>query len=225
MPGPEPRAIPPLAQLALTVILFNQAANLEFQPHPGARAGGAAAADRGHSADGDAGRTDGGGTASGAAVVGGGCLAAVVAPTEVALIEALMDDRRIPERVRHALSVESGFYDGFALAILLTALGAGLRAGRPQRRQLGVVDIQHRVPVPDRRCSRRPGRRRGGVRSRRRDWMSDIWGQLAALALAFVCFAVGERMEASGFVAAFTGGLAFSFGDRAGWATAVHPGS
>ena len=37
------------------------------------------------------------------------CLAAVVAPTEVALIEALMDDRRIPERVRHALSVESGF--------------------------------------------------------------------------------------------------------------------
>src|ERR1700758_500852 len=39
-------------------------------------------------------------------------LAVIVAPTEVALIEALLDDRRIPERVRHALSVESGFYDG-----------------------------------------------------------------------------------------------------------------
>ena len=50
------------------------------------------------------------------------CLAAIVAPTEVALIDALLEDRRIPERVRHALSVESGFYDGFALAALLAAL-------------------------------------------------------------------------------------------------------
>jgi sodium/hydrogen antiporter len=50
------------------------------------------------------------------------CLAVIVAPTEVALIDALLEDRRIPERVRHALSVESGFYDGFALAALLAAL-------------------------------------------------------------------------------------------------------
>jgi sodium/hydrogen antiporter len=40
------------------------------------------------------------------------CVAAIVAPTEVALIDALLEDRRIPERVRHALSVESGCYDG-----------------------------------------------------------------------------------------------------------------
>src|ERR1700760_3824203 len=50
------------------------------------------------------------------------CLAAIVAPTEVALIDALLEDKRIPERVRHALSTESGFYDGFALAALLAAL-------------------------------------------------------------------------------------------------------
>lgn len=31
------------------------------------------------------------------------CLAAIVAPTEVALIDALLEDKRIPERVRHAL--------------------------------------------------------------------------------------------------------------------------
>jgi NhaP-type Na+/H+ or K+/H+ antiporter len=50
------------------------------------------------------------------------CTAVIVAPTEVALIDALLDDRRIPEQVRHALSTESGFYDGFALAALLGAL-------------------------------------------------------------------------------------------------------
>ncbi|MGZ6778160.1 MAG: cation:proton antiporter domain-containing protein, partial [Mycobacterium sp.] len=50
------------------------------------------------------------------------CLAAIVAPTEVALIDALLDDERIPVRIRHALSTESGFYDGFALAAMLAAL-------------------------------------------------------------------------------------------------------
>src|ERR1700742_3304848 len=50
------------------------------------------------------------------------CLAVIVAPTEVALVDALLEDRRIPERVRHALSIESGLYDGFALAGLLAAL-------------------------------------------------------------------------------------------------------
>ena len=44
--------------------------------------------------------------------------------------------------------------------------------------------------------------------------MSDTWAQLATLALAFVCFQLGEWMEASGFVAAFSGGLAFSFISR-----------
>lgn len=50
------------------------------------------------------------------------CLATVVAPAEVALIDALLADTRIPERIRQTLSAESGFYDGFALAALLGAL-------------------------------------------------------------------------------------------------------
>ena len=50
------------------------------------------------------------------------CLAVIVAPTEVALVDALLEDRRIPDRVRHALSIESGLYDGFALAALLAVL-------------------------------------------------------------------------------------------------------
>ena len=40
--------------------------------------------------------------------------------------------------------------------------------------------------------------------------MSDTWAQLATLALALVCFEVGERLHGSGFVAAFAGGLAYS---------------
>ena len=209
--GPGTEGYTVLAQLALTVILFNQAAKLRF----------------------DRIRVHGSVTLR-LLVVGipltvvlgaltatallpvlpwweAVCLAAIVAPTEAALIEALLDDRRIPERVRHALSVESGFYDGFALAILLIALGLASRRTDPAdghwMRFIFATEVLSLVAGATIGLA-------GGlvVRwSRRRGWMSDTWAQLATLALALVCFQIGERIEASGFVAAFTGGLAFSF--------------
>ena len=138
------------------------------------------------------------------------CLAVIVAPTEVALIDALLDDSRIPERVRHALSVESGFYDGFALAALLAALALaseqthhapGRWAWFAFRTEFVSVAVGVVIGVI------------GGVvisRSGARGWMSDTWAQLATLALALVCFGVGERLHASGFVTAFAGGLAYA---------------
>ena len=48
------------------------------------------------------------------------------------------------------------------------------------------------------------------ARSQKREWMST-WAQLATLAVALVCFQVGEGLHGSGFVAAFAGGLAFAF--------------
>lgn len=138
------------------------------------------------------------------------CLAVIVAPTEAALIDALLEDRRIPERVRNALSVESGFYDGFALAALLAALAfASAQTDHAVQRwawfavrgelvsaAVGiVVGLAGAVVIS---------------RSHARRWMSDTWAQLATVALALVCFGIGERLHASGFVAAFAGGLAYA---------------
>jgi len=139
------------------------------------------------------------------------CLAAIVAPTEVVLIDALIEDKRIPGRVRHALSTESGFYDGFALATVLAALA--LASERVD------VDASHwgwflvRTEVVSVLVGLGVGFLGGAViaRSRKRDWMSDTWAQLATLAVALVCFEAGERLHGSGFVAAFAGGLAFAF--------------
>lgn len=209
--GPGTEGYTVLAQLALTVILFNQAAKLRF----------------------DRIRLHGPVTlrllfvgiplfVSLAALTAAAllpvlpwweavCLAAIVAPTEAALIDALLEDRRIPERVRHALSVESGFYDGFALAILLIALGLASERTDP------TADHWARFIFSTEILSLLAGAGIGllgglVVRwSRQREWMSDTWAQLATLALAFICFQAGEHIEASGFVAAFTGGLAFSF--------------
>ena len=145
------------------------------------------------------------------------CVAAIVAPTEAALIEALLEDRRIPERVRHALSVESGFYDGFALAILLTALAlASEHSTQGDRADVNWAWFMFSTEVLSLLAGGAVGLLGGLVVawSRRNEWMSDTWAQLATLALAFVCFQLGERIEASGFVAAFTGGLAFSIVTR-----------
>ncbi|MGO9384816.1 MAG: cation:proton antiporter [Mycobacterium sp.] len=57
----------------------------------------------------------------------------------------------------------------------------------------------------------------GGVvisRSSARGWMSGTWAQLATLALALVCFGLGERLHGSGFVTAFVGGLAYAVVSR-----------
>lgn len=218
--GPDAASFIVIAQLALTVILFNQAAELDLN----------AVVRRG-------------GITFRLLIVGiplaiglgtltallllpvmpvweALCLAAIVAPTEVALIDALLDDERIPVRVRHALSTESGFYDGFALAAMLAALAlASERTDRDAGRwTLFLVRTEGLSLV----VGLAIGAVGGWViaRSRRRGWMSDTWAQLATLALALVCFAVAERLHGSGFVAAFTGGLAFAFAARR---VGVHP--
>ena len=139
------------------------------------------------------------------------CLAAIVAPTEVALIDALLEDRRIPEAIRHALSTESGFYDGFALAALLAALALASEHTDRDAGRWSMFLVRTEV------VSVGVGLLLGGLgglviaRSRQREWMSDTWAQLATLAVALVCFQVGEGVHGSGFVAAFAGGLAFAF--------------
>ena len=138
------------------------------------------------------------------------CLAAIVAPTEVALIDALLENQRIPERVRHALSTESGCYDGFALAAMLAAVALASERNDRDPSRWGWFALRTEV------VSLVVGLAIGVVgglvivRSRKRGWMSDPWAQLAAVALALVCLEFGERLHGSGFVAAFAGGLAYS---------------
>ena len=195
-----------VAQLALTVILFNQAAELDLR----------SILRRGH----DSFRlivigiplTIGLGTVTALLILPvmpvweAVCLAAIVAPLEVSLIEALLEDRRIPERVRHALAMESGCYDGFALAALFAALA--LASDRSAEESWGWFLFRAEV------LSLAAGAVVGGVgalliaRSYQRDWIGDTWAQLATLAVALLCFQVGEMFHGSGFVAAFAGGLA-----------------
>ncbi len=42
-----------------------------------------------------------------------------------------------------------------------------------------------------------------------RGWLEEPWTQLPVVSLAFTCFAVAQAAGGSGFIACFTGGLAF----------------
>ncbi|MBI3217330.1 MAG: cation:proton antiporter [Mycobacterium sp.] len=138
------------------------------------------------------------------------CLAAIVAPTEVALIDALLEDRRIPEQVRHALSVESGCYDGFALAALFAALALASESVVGNASAWGWFFV--RTEVLSLLIGLVIGTAGGLVMStfRRHGWMISSWAQLATVAVALVCFATAEGVHGSGFVAAFAGGLGFA---------------
>lgn len=209
--GPDTESFTVLAQLALTVILFNQAAMLDLDT----------LLRRGHVTF----RllvfgiplTLVLGTMTALLVLPvmplweAVCLAAIVAPTEVVLIDALLEDRRIPERVRHALSAESGCYDGFALAAMLAALA--LASEKNDHDPGRWVSFLARTELLSLAVGAGIGLVGGLViaRSRRRGWMSDTWAQLATIAVALVCFELAERLHASGFVAAFAGGVAFAF--------------
>ena len=112
--------------------------------------------------------------------------------------------------VRHALSAESGFYDGFALAALFAALAVASEQKDPEparwvwfgvRTELVSVALGVGIGLIGTAVI---------VRSRARGWMSPTWAQLATVALALISFAAGERLHASGFVAAFAAGLAFA---------------
>ncbi|MDH3241581.1 MAG: cation:proton antiporter [Alphaproteobacteria bacterium] len=142
-------------------------------------------------------------------VMGALLLAAVLAPTDAALGQAVVSDPEVPVRIRQAINVESGLNDGIALPavlIFLTLAGAATTGTAGDFVALGILQIAIAPLVGigigtagghliDRAASR-------GLTNRAFEGM-------AVLALAFGAFAISEAIGSNGFIAAFTAGLCF----------------
>ncbi len=138
-------------------------------------------------------------------------LAAILAPTDAALGQAVVSDRSVPVRIRQALNVESGLNDGIALpAVLLLAALAGT-AGADARDAtdwltFGALQVTL-GPVA--------GIMLGYVGARLVDtaadkgWMTEAFEGIGVLALAVLGFVAAEAIGGNGFIAAFTAGLMF----------------
>ena len=133
-------------------------------------------------------------------------LAAIVAPTDLALGQAVVANERVPARIRDALDLEGGLNDGLVLpfftvfaalavdaanvgqAPLATALAEKLGYGAAVGLAVGVV---------------------GGLLLQaavRRGLSEPLWGQLGLVALAVVAWWGSEHLHGSGFIGAFVAG-------------------
>src|SRR5215208_957140 len=138
-----------------------------------------------------------------AAIVG-----TVLAPTDAALGQAVVNNPRVPVHVRQALNVEAGRNDGFSvpfLALFLT-LAAAKEELEPAsywiRFALEQIGFGILVGVG---LSLTGGwllrwASRGG-------WMTEWSQRLALLSLALLAWALADTVGGNGFIAAFVGGL------------------
>lgn len=138
-----------------------------------------------------------------------GIIAAILAPTDAGLGQVIVNDARVPVKVRQGLNVEAGLNDGLSVPFLLffisletSVSGASLMQFIGEQLVLGALI--------------------GGVIGLlggwligvavRRNWISPSWQQLGVVALPLLCLLVSREYDASMFIAAFVAGLTVQVG-------------
>jgi len=135
-------------------------------------------------------------------------LAAVLAPTDAALGQAVITNTAVPERIRQTLSVESGVNDGLSLPAVLFFASVAIGGGHQETpwllfaaQQIGLgVLIGAGVGF----CGALLVRTAAD-----RGLSSDAYEGIAVLTLAFGTYLLADTLGGNGFLAAFCGGLAF----------------
>ncbi len=138
-------------------------------------------------------------------------LAAILAPTDAALGQAVVTNRAVPVRIRQALNVESGLNDGIALPFVL--IFAALASATHETKAatdwllfgLAQVTLGPLAGVVVGYLGAKLV-----VLCNRAGWMTVTAEGMVALALAFGAFGAGEVIHGNGFIAAFVAGLTFS---------------
>jgi NhaP-type Na+/H+ or K+/H+ antiporter len=139
-------------------------------------------------------------------------LGTMLAATDAALGKAVITNEAVPVRLREGLNFESGLNDGLCVPILLVlialSLGSPGESGSASAVGLVLQELGIGIAVG-------VGLAAVGTRALRwcwsQGWVTEIWLQITALALAISCFAVAQSLHGSGYIAAFVGGLTFGF--------------
>nr|WP_319398601.1 sodium:proton antiporter [uncultured Carboxylicivirga sp.] len=141
-----------------------------------------------------------------------GVLSTVLAPTDAALGEPVVNNKNVPANVREGINVESGLNDGicvpillllmamyqfdanehitlgFTLGLFLKEIGIGIIVG-VLIAYLGSAVIKYGLP---------------------KDWIESSWKQSLIIVMALACFSLAQALDGSGFIACFVGGLIFN---------------
>jgi NhaP-type Na+/H+ or K+/H+ antiporter len=137
-------------------------------------------------------------------------LAAVLAPTDAALGQVVVTSPDVPLRVRQGLNVESGLNDGIALpavTVLVAAAASAEDLGGPGSWGVFAAEQVGYGILAGLLVGLLGGRLIDAAASR--GWMSEAFRQGSTLGVAAAAYALSESVGGNGFIAAFTGGLAF----------------
>ncbi len=137
-------------------------------------------------------------------------LAALLAPTDAALGQAVVSAREVPVRIRQAINVESGLNDGIVLpAVLLFAALASAESEAASARPWVQFILQQLTLGP------LVGVVLGYLGARlldmaaERNWASTEYQGIGILSLAILTYLTAELVGGNGFIAAFIGGMVF----------------
>nr|WP_286329706.1 cation:proton antiporter [Agromyces marinus] len=139
-----------------------------------------------------------------------GFVGAALAPTDAALSAQVINDERIPRRVRRALNVESGLNDGIVTPIVVFMLAVAADQLDGHHADTAAVH-----PLLELAIGILAGLAIGLVAAKliasgaRRGWILSGGRRLATLAAAVGSFAVAGGLGGNGFIAAFVAGMAF----------------
>ncbi|MEX0307382.1 MAG: cation:proton antiporter [Ruegeria sp.] len=138
-------------------------------------------------------------------------LGVMLAATDAALGKPVVSNPQLPERMRTALSVESGLNDGLCVPLLLffialSEAGNGGHAAETSAlilmaHELGIgLAVGLVVSVAGSGLLKIAGDR---------GWISEPWVMVPTIMLALSCFSLAQELGGSGYIAAFVGGLAY----------------
>lgn len=133
---------------------------------------------------------------------------AALAPTDAALGAGLIVNPLVPSRIRRLINVESGLNDGIATPFVMVALAGAATAEHAASPSPLAAALELAIGLL-------AGAAVGGVGgflvrvARRHNWVAAEFAGPAVLALAVCAYATSLALHGNGFIAAFTGGLAF----------------
>ena len=137
-------------------------------------------------------------------------LGVMLAPTDAALGQPVLAERRLPSRIRQGLNVESGLNDGICVPLLFIALAVA-------EAEAGEIGDAHAVRLVVEQIGWGiAGGLLGGIVAAgavvfgtRRGLIAPAWLQVIPAAGAALAYGVAAPLGGSGFIAAFVSGMAF----------------
>ncbi len=141
-----------------------------------------------------------------------GIIGAALAPTDAALGQIVVQNIKVPERIRSTIEIESGLNDGGAVPFLLVFIAIGIAAETFKPSTYFVVVASQQIGFGI-LVGLIVGLLGGWLvlKAKDNEWITPEYQRISFLAMAILTFLIADEIGGIGFIAAFIGGLALGY--------------